>query len=283
MTDLHIFLIALIQGITEFLPVSSSGHLAILPLFTTLTDQGRAMDVAAHVGTLLAVLIYFWRDTKGLTLAGLGSLGIAPARRALQGTPYIQLFWALVIGTLPIVMVGFLANLSGVLDLLRTPLVIGLAFIGFGVLLYWADRRPDQQVTADDPASMGVKVPLKSALLIGFGQIFALIPGASRAGVTMTAARALGMGRNASARFSMLLSIPAIIASGALTALSVKKSGENFAWLDALLVAGLSFGFALLGIHFLLSWLKRASMTLFVVYRLILGTALLALWYQGLL
>ncbi len=274
MTIIQIFVLALVQGITEFLPISSSGHLVLVPVLAGWPDQGLLMDVAVHVGTLAAVLLYFWRDTKGLALAGFGSIGIAPARRAVEGTIYLKLFWALVIGTIPMVIVGGIMVVTDANDALRSAEVIATTSIVFGVLLYWADKRGNTAKTIDDMA-------IKPALLVGCAQVLALIPGSSRAGVTMTAARMLGFSRVESARFSMLLSIPAIIASGAATGIKAIEEANADAFGDALIGAGLSCVAALIAIHFLMQWLTKASMTIFVVYRVLLGLILFALINMG--
>jgi len=270
----QLIILALVQGITEFLPISSSGHLILVPLLTGWNDQGLMLDVAVHVGTLTAVLVYFARDTKGLFLAGLGAVGFAPARRATQNTPYLKLFWALVIGTIPLVIVGGAMVASGTSDTLRSAEVIASTSIFFGVLLYVADKRGGLEKGLD-------RMAIKPALIIGAAQILALIPGTSRAGITMTAARYLGFGRSDAARFSMLLSIPAIIASGAATALKAIEHATPGMWLDAGIAALLAAIAAFAAIHFLMSWLKRADMTIFVIYRVLLGLGLFALIGAG--
>ncbi|MCK0070057.1 undecaprenyl-diphosphate phosphatase [Kordiimonas laminariae] len=274
MTALQLFILALVQGITEFLPISSSGHLILIPALTGWADQGAMMDVAVHVGTLTAVLLYFRQDTKGLTLAGLGSIGIAPARRAVEGTLYMKLFWGLIIGTIPMVIVGGLMVATGVNDILRTAEVIAFTSIFFGILLYIADKKGATEKTME-------RMAIKPALMIGVAQVFALIPGTSRAGVTMTMARYLGFTRQEAARFSMLLSIPAIIASGAATALDAFEETSSQQWVDAGIAAGLACLTALAAIHFLMKWLERANMTIFVVYRVLLGIILFGLIGTG--
>lgn len=269
METLQLVVLALIQGITEFLPISSSGHLALIPAVSGWEDQGPVMDVAVHVGTLVAVLLYFRRDTVGLTCAGLGSVGIKPARRVAEQTGHFALFWALVLATLPTLGVGAALKLSGAMESLRTPTVIASASILFGVLLYGADR---WCIRVRDLREM----KLKPALLIGLAQILALIPGASRAGVTMTAGRALGFTRVDAARFSMLLSIPTILGAGVLTGLDLNMSGASIdLWVELGMGAGLACLAALAAIHFFMGWLQHASMTVFVVYRIALGVALL--------
>lgn len=270
MSALQLIVLALVQGITEFLPISSSGHLALLPAIGPWPDQGPALDVAVHVGTLVAVLLYFRRDTVGLAAAAFGSIGVAPARKHAEASGHLSLFWYLVVATLPVIGVGLALSMLDLVEHLRTPAVIAGASIGFGLLLYIIDQR------APDARDLG-DVRLKTSLQIGIAQVFALIPGASRAGVTMTAARALGFSRTEAARFSMLLSIPTILGAGVLTALDLNLGGADAAfWQDAGLAALLSCIAALLAIHFLMKWLVSASMTLFVVYRVALGLVIFA-------
>ncbi|NVJ97328.1 MAG: undecaprenyl-diphosphate phosphatase [Alphaproteobacteria bacterium] len=274
MTALHIFVLAIVQGITEFLPISSSGHLILVPALTGWPDQGLTMDVSVHVGTLAAVLLYFRDDTKGLTLAGLGAIGIAPARKATEDTIYGKLFWALVIATIPAVVAGLALKTSGAMDLMRGAAVIATTSIFFGLLLYVADKKGATEKALD-------RMAIKPALIVGFAQVLALIPGTSRAGITMTAARYLGFGRQEAARFSMLLSIPTILGAGVLLGKDIAESDDPVIWADAAIGAGLSCLAALAAIHFLMKWLERANMTVFVVYRVLLGLGLFALIGTG--
>lgn len=274
MTALHLFILAIVQGITEFLPISSSGHLVLIPVLTGWTDQGLMMDVSVHVGTLVAVLVYFRDDTKGLFLAGLGSIGIAPARRAIEGTIYGKLFWAIVIATIPAVIVGFMLKVTGTADLMRGAAVIATTSIVFGLLLYWADRVGATEKSLE-------RMAIKPALIIGLAQMLALIPGTSRSGITMTAARYLGFNRQDSARFSLLLSIPTIIGAAVLLGKDVAESGDRIVWAEAGIAAGLSCLAALAAIHFLMKWLAHASMAIFVIYRVALGLFLFALIAAG--
>lgn len=276
MTIVQILFLALMQGITEFLPISSSGHLVLLPAMTGWADQGVALDVAVHVGTLLSVLLYFRRDVQGVALGGLASLGLSAARRAIEDTPYRGFFWGLVLASMPVIAVGFFLKSTGLVDVLRSTQTVALATIGFALLLWWVDRRSPADKAFD-------RVPLKPALLIGLAQIAALIPGASRAGVTMTASRALGYSRSESARFSMLLSIPVIAGAGILLTLDLIAQGDAVAWGPILTAAGASCLVALATIYWLMRWLAHASMTIFVLYRLALGGVLLVLINQGLI
>lgn len=269
---LHIAVVAIVQGLTEFLPISSSGHLIlawqVLERGTGQPvppeSQQLVMDIAVHVGTLGAVSAYLWREIW-LILSGIGL--------AVRGrpSPGLRLLGLLIVATIPVIIAGFLLDMF-VGTALRSAEVIGWAFIAFGLLLYLVDK-----------ISLTVKrmehVGLGSALFVGFAQALALIPGTSRAGITMTAARMLGYERVDAARFSMLLSIPTIIAAGALAAYKIYKTENVSLGLDAALGAVLAFVVALLAILAMMSWLKRASFTPFVVYRVIFGVFLLAVVY----
>lgn len=261
MSWLQILILALVQGITEFLPISSSGHLILVPQLTDWPDQGLAMDVAVHVGTLGAVMLYFRGDVAALCRGALASVGVGKAAADKR------LFWLLVLATVPVVILGVALKLAGYDDTLRDPVIIAYASIGFGILLYVADKIAPRRKTI---AGLGVG----QTLLIGLAQALALIPGASRAGTTMTAGRALGFTRPEAARFSMLMSIPTITAAGLLLSLDLISAGVGIT-LDMAIGAVLAFVSALAAIHFLMRWLERASMSVFVVYRVALGAFLL--------
>jgi len=267
LTLAQIVTLALIQGITEFLPISSSAHLILLPALTGWPDQGLELDIAVHVGTLGAVLIYFRRDVAAL-IAGLGA-GLAG-----RATAQTRLALAVLVGTVPLLVAGGLLVVFDITAYLRAPLVIAWATILFAVLLYAADRWRSGERSLDG-------LNLRGALFIGLAQVLALVPGASRAGVTITGARLLGVGRIEAARFSMLLAIPSILAAGAYAILHLIRAGDPaFGW-TALLAAGLAFLAALASIELMLRWLRRASYTPFVIYRLALGAGLLWWAYGG--
>lgn len=264
---LHIVVLAIVQGVTEFLPISSSAHLVLAPALLGWPDQGLLMDVAVHVGTLLAVVTYFWRDLLAM-LKGAFDL----VRGNLNAGGHLALKVA--VGTLPLVMAGAALFYTGSAGMLRSVEVIAWATIGFGLLLWVADR---MGMTVRRLEHLGYG----GALFIGMTQALALIPGASRAGVTMTAARLIGMERGDSARYSMLLSIPAIIAAGTVATLELVESGNAALRLDALIAGGIAFVTALLAIALMMAWLRRAGFGPFVVYRLLLGAGLLAWVYAG--
>ena len=260
MTLFQIVMLAIIQGITEFLPVSSSGHLALTPVLMNWKDQGLALDVAVHVGTLGAVTVYLWRDLW-LIIRGLFRL---PTGRIDEGA---RLAWLIMIASIPVILVGLTVK-TFLGDTLRTPLLIGWAFIGFGVLLYLGDRLG---LTIKRIPHMTVG----AALIIGIAQSFAIIPGASRAGTTITMARMLGFERQDAARFSMLISIPAIAGAGVLLGRDVLQGGDTILQLNVILAAAFSFVTALIAIAAMMFWLRRQNYTPFVIYRIGLGIAIL--------
>jgi undecaprenyl-diphosphatase len=261
---LHIVVLALVQGITEFLPISSSGHLILVPGVTGWPDQGLATDVAAHVGTLLAVLVYFWRDV----LAMLAGLGYLTAGRVDEGA---KLALNIAVATLPALAIGFAAH-RYLGDMLRSVHVVAWTMIVFGIVLYAADR-------------IGLTVrrlghmTLPQALVIGIAQTLAFVPGTSRSGITIVAARLFGYERAEAARFSFLLSIPAIAAAGLLEGYKLVQSGDLGQLHDAALTAALSAFAGIAAIAFMMRWLRSGNFTIFVVYRLLLGATLLYLIY----
>ena len=259
---LQLVVLTIVQGITEFLPISSSGHLVIVPWIADWPDQGLELDVAVHVGTLAAVMIYFWRDLwrMGAGLAG----GKRPERKAGRA-----LVWRILVSVPPVIIVGGLVAWADP-AFFRSVEVIAWATAGFGVVLWIADR-----------VGMTVRriehMTYSSALIIGLAQALAIIPGTSRSGITMTAARMMGFERVDAARFSMLMSIPVIIAAGAVAGyrLAVAETGISFG--EAALAAGLSCITALLAIAGLMALIRRIGFGPFALYRLALG-ALLLVW-----
>jgi undecaprenyl-diphosphatase len=262
----QIIVLALIQGITEFLPISSSGHLILVPALTGWPDQGVVVDVMTHMGSLLAVLVYFWRDVVAL---GRGLLVLLTGRLTPEGRMALYI----IAGTVPIVIVGALFKVTGLSDLMRSPVLVAWDAIIFGVLLYLADIFGAFRKTIDD-------IDFRSAMIIGAAQALALIPGTSRSGITMTAGRALGYLRPDAARFSFLLSIPATAAAGVLILGDALEKHQPIG-LDALITGGLTFLTALATIAFLMAIIRRHSFLPFVVYRVLLGAVLLGLAYGG--
>lgn len=265
----QIIILAIIQGITEFLPISSSGHLAILSDITHWPDQGLAMDVMVHIGSLFAILAYFRADVARLAM---GALDLVQ----LRFTDRSRLALYIILATIPAVLFGLLLKKIGYLEALRADnhaklLVIGWGAIIYGTLLYVADRVGPNLKSVED-----MKLP--PALLIGLAQMFALIPGTSRSGITMTAARFLGFSRPEAARFSFLLGMPAIAGAGLLTVKEAMDTGTSISG-DMLLGALFSFAASFAAIALLMALVKRTSFLPFTLYRLALGALLLSMAY----
>lgn len=265
MSPEQIIVLAIIQGITEFLPISSSGHLILIPAFTGWPDQGIATDVMVHVGSLFAVLVYFWRDCIGLVRGGLNLLR---GKMTDEGRMAIYILLA----TIPALAFGLYLKASGMSAALRSVEIIAWNAIIFGVLLYVADVVGKRVKKMED-------MTLAPAFMIGIAQAVALIPGTSRSGITMTAARLLGFERPEAARFSFLLGIPAISAAGLVTMIEFMEAGEGIP-ADAMWAAFLTFFSALFAIWLLMAIVKRTSFLIFVVYRLALGLFLFAILYK---
>jgi undecaprenyl-diphosphatase len=262
----QIIVLSLIQGITEFLPISSSGHLILVPALTGWKDQGVVTDMVTNVGSLLAVIIYFWRDVVAMFR---GLFDFVSRRR----TANAQLVFNVAIGTIPIVVVGLAMKATGLDEHIRSPTLVAFNAIFFGLLLYFAD-------TFGLFTRMVRDMDWKSALMIGGAQAFSLSPGTSRSGITMTAGRALGFVRPEAARFSFLLSIPANGAASALVIGDALSSGESLS--GAVILTGVLTFFVALGtITILMRMLRTMSFLPFVIYRIVLGGVLLGLIYSG--
>ena len=266
MSLFYLLLVAIIQGLTEFLPVSSSGHLVLLPHLVGTQDQGPAIDVAVHVGTLGAVILFFWQDVKS---------AIFGAPRMLTGridTDGSKLAFLLMIATIPVVIIGLILKVTGLSDQMRSITVIGWSMLLFGVVLYYYDQIGSEEKTIQDWT-------LAEAIKLGLWQAVALIPGTSRSGITITGARKMGFSRKDGARISMLMSIPTIIASGVLLGADVIGQAN---W-ELLKLAGIgalfAFGAAMLALSLMMKLLNTISFTPYVIYRVILGVILIAIAY----
>ena len=263
MDIIQIIVLALVQGLTEFLPISSSAHLILVPYLTDWSDQGLAFDVAVHVGTLTAVVLYFRKEISKMFFAWLASLKGKHSEDS-------KLAWGVLLGTIPVGIAGLLFK-DVISDHLRTPLVIAITTIVFGVLLWFADwsgkRKRDEH-----------SLSWKDIIIIGCAQAVALIPGTSRSGITITAGLLLGLKATAAARFSFLLSIPVIVLAGGMETMdylevaSIDDMGD-LAW--GALISAVS---AYLCIHYFLILLERVGMTPFVIYRMLLGIVLFSLY-----
>lgn len=258
---LHLIVIAAVQGITEFLPISSSGHLILIPWLTGWPDQGAEIDIAVHVGTLLAVLVYFHRDFAGLAK---GAFNLVSG----DWTPQARLLVLLIVATLPVVAAGYVVASQGWLPRLRNPAIIAWATIGFGIVLLLVDLVAIR-------VNRIKHLRLGGFVLLGLAQVLALIPGTSRAGITITAARLLGLERDEAARIALLMAAPTILAAGAYGGWELWQSGNVNLQADALIAAALAFVAALIAIAVMMVWVRRASFTPFVIYRLALGGVLL--------
>jgi len=263
---LQLILVAVIQGVTEFLPISSSGHLILFPQLTGLQDQGQVIDVAVHVGTLGAVVVYFWRDVRE-ALGGLARL--ACGRTDSQGA---RLALGLVIATVPVVLLGAALHFTHFDEAMRSMKVIGWTMLVFGIVLYWADQKGANLKGAEHWGA-------RDALIMGLWQALALIPGTSRSGIAITAGRTMGYTRSEAARLSMLMSIPTILASGLLLGAEVAVDANLAAARDGAIAAGFAFVSALLALALMMRLLRSVSFTPYVVYRVILGAGLLVMAY----
>lgn len=261
--------LAIIQGLTEFLPISSSGHLILVPELLGWQDQGLAFDVAVHIGTLVAVVFYFRHDVLRLFLAWTKNFaGNQPI--AIKNDAKIA--WGVLLGTIPAGLVGLIAN-DYIEANLRSTLVIAATTIGFGLLLWWADSNGKRSRVLHE-------IKWSDVAIIGCAQALALIPGTSRSGITMTAALLLGMNRQASARFSFLLSIPVITLAGGLQVLKLLQKEDAVDWLAIGIGTFVSAISAYLCIRFFLKLLDKIGMAPFAIYRLILGVILLAFYFK---
>ncbi len=265
---IQIIVLALVQGLSEFLPISSSAHLILVPQLMDWPDQGLAFDVATHFGTLIAVLWYFHKDLQPLFMDWIKSISLK------HQTGDSVLAWGIIIGTLPAGIFGLLINDYS--DQLRNPLIIACTSIIFGLLLWYADSHSQAQIINKKKPITEHQLNLKIILFIGFAQALALIPGASRSGITITAALLMGMSRTASARFSFLLSIPLIMAASALKTIELSQSATHIPWLDILLGTSLSAISAYLCIDYFIKLLDSIGMLPFIIYRLFL--ALILFW-----
>ena len=264
MFELQYIFIGIIQGITEFLPISSSAHLVIFSEVTNWDDQGIFTDIAVHFGTLGAVIIYLFSDIKRIFN------DFFLIRKDYVGkSNYAGI--KIIIGTLPALFVGFIIY-EYLFQYLRNLFVIGWASIIFGLILFFADRKYQPKKEWED-------LSFKEVMIIGLFQILAFIPGASRAGVTITGARFLNVKRDSAAIFSMLLSIPIILASLFLALIDIYTSGIQIAELIYPLIASLvAFITAIVSIHIMMKILKFTNFNIFIIYRIILGITLLVFY-----
>ena len=253
---LQIVILSLVQGISEFLPVSSSAHLILVPVLTDWEDQGLAFDVALHLGSLLAVVLYFRRDLAAMTGSWFRSL------QTRQPDEDARVAWAVLFGTIPVGLAG-LAFKDTIETVLRSPLYLAAGLIVFGIVLAWADLRHRGDRTE-------AQINWKDVLVIGCAQALS--------GITITAALFMGMNREAASRFSFLLSIPVIVLASGLQIRSLLETPEPIQW--GAMAAGIALSgiSAYLCIHYFLAFIKRIGMMPFVAYRIILGVILIGVF-----
>lgn len=259
-------ILAIIQGVTEFLPISSSAHLILLPSLTDWPDQGLSFDVALNTATWLAVVIYFRNDVAAL---GRGFLGLF-AGRGFKDNNEGKLAILILAATVPVAAAGVLAH-DIVAGRLRTVEVIAWSSIVWGLVLWAADRRPGQ-------GNIGT-IAWPTAIFVGLAQALALVPGTSRSGITITAGLFSGLSRPAAARFSFLLAIIVGALAGGKEGADMVKAGVDTPWLAVAIGFSVAFFSAYLAIHYFLRFISRSSMTPFVVYRVLLGVGLLVFTY----
>ena len=262
MGTFHAFLLSVIQGVTEFLPISSSAHLVLLPIVMDWRDQGIVIDIAAHFGSLLAVVFYFRSDLQKLSTGWLQSLS-----SSTNSNEDGHLAWLLIWATLPIMIVAIFFSVYA-LEHIRNAIVVATASIIFGLLLLVVDLRRKNTRTIKE-------LTLKDAILIGLAQTVALVPGASRSGVTMTAGIWLGLSRVEAARFSFLLAIPTILAATLYGCYRAMQIEVMIQWGLVIGVVICSAVVAFLCIHWFIKFVGLIGMLPFVLYRILLGVVLL--------
>ncbi len=268
MSPFQAIILGIVQGLTEFLPVSSSGHLILVPYFLHWPDQGLGFDIATNTGTLIAILAYFHRDVRDLIT---GFFTNPPRSSDGEFVPR-PLAWAIVVGTIPAGIVGLLAK-HWIENHTRDPRLIAGTTFFYALLLFWADRVGRKVRLLD-------QVTLIDGLIVGCAQALALIPGTSRSGITLTAALLLGFARPAAARFIFLLTIPISILAAGHEAKELLAAGVGRAELVPMaigLVVSAVVGYVV--IAWLLNWLRRRDLTVFVVYRVLLAAVILATLY----
>lgn len=265
MDIVQVVILALVQGLTEFLPISSSAHLILVPVLTGWQDQGLAFDVAMHFGTLTAVVAYFREELGAMARAWTDSL------RTRNPDEEARLAWAVLLGTIPLGLCGLLFH-DVIETHLRSPLVIATTTILFGLLLWYADIKGPQ-------TRCEYRLDAGRVAIIAISQALSLIPGTSRSGITITAGLLVGLDRKSAARFSFLLSVPSIAMAALYETKNLLEAGLAVEWTPIFIGVGIAFLSAYLCIHYFLKLLDRIGMLPFVVYRLLLGVFLFAMFW----
>ncbi len=263
MEFLHLIILGLIQGLTEFLPVSSSAHLILLPALAGWKDQGIVYDIAVHAGSLGAVVLYFRKDIQGIIKGWLATFSAGSTEKDF-------LLWYLMLATIPVGLAGLLLH-DFVATSLRSPQVIATASIVFGLVLWWADK-----YGAHSRIQSGIS--WRDALIVGCAQALAIIPGTSRSGITITAGLMLGLDRQSASRFSFLLAIPVIILAAGYESYKLSSGQVDIDWIALFTIMAVAFVSALLAIHYFLKLLDRTGMLPYVIYRVLLGLFLFIIY-----
>lgn len=280
MSFIEAIILGLVQGLTEFLPISSSAHLRIVGEFLpSATDPGATFTAITQLGTELAVLIYFWKDITriiGTWFRSFGSRGGAHSGGIQKNDPDVRLGWIIIIGTIPIVLVGYFAQ-EYIRDALRSLWITAIVLIVFGILLGLADYLGRKAKPLEE-------LSYRDGVLVGFAQMLALIPGVSRSGASTSAGLALGYTRPAAARFSFLLAVPAVFGSGLYELVHSFGEPEGaYGYAETAVATVIAFGVGFAVIAFLMKYISTHSFLPFVIYRLVLGTALIVLLSVGIL
>ncbi len=257
LTWMQVVILSLVQGLTEFLPVSSSAHLILVPNMLGFEDQGLAFDIAVHVGTLVAVITYFRAEIVRMVRDFIKSLF------GKKITEDAKLLWCIGFATIPVGLAGLFLH-HWVETALRSPIVIAITTIFFGLILWWSDaaQRHQRKLSA---------IYWRDVIVIGVAQALSLIPGTSRSGITLTAGLFSGFTKEAAARFSFLLSIPVILLAGGLETVKLVHSNLNIDWMSLGLGVLISAVSGYLCIHYFLKWLNTVGLFPFVLYRIFLG------------
>lgn len=258
MTIIQAIVYGIVQGIGEFLPISSTAHLVLIPWLLGWGDPGVAFDVALHLGTAAAVIIFFWKDWIKLIKAGLSE------PKSTDG----RLFWLIMIATVPGALFG--VALDKYMEGFRNAALIGVMLIIMGIVLYYADKVGKNEVQLE-------KIGLKRSVLVGISQVLAIIPGVSRSGITMSMGRAMGVEKESIAKFTFLLSAPIILGDGLYHAIKIKDTPiQAVPFIVAILTAGIV---GALAINFLLNYVKKKGYGIFAIYRFIFGAAIIAIYF----
>ena len=271
-------ILGIVQGVTEFLPISSTAHLRIIPALCGWDDPGTAFSAVIQLGTMFAVIIYFWKDLNKTYGALLSDLFVRDGKKTLLTTRESKTAFWILLGTIPICIFGLLFKEQIEKGMVRNLNIISFYLIFFGLLLFIGELIAKQSRSVN-------KINILDVILLGLAQSFALIPGVSRSGVTILAGLLLGFKRAEAARFSFLLSVPAILLSGLLelnTLFHAMKIGtENVIWRDLFVGILCAFVAGYFSIHFLLKYLQKKKTSVFVVYRVLLGVFIIYLSYKG--